>query len=242
MLFTANNIAILIAFSSSFVQAFPFKRSNSLSLQFSGDGESGTTKKVPANTPTPFTAPFIPDITSITIIANFGFCTIFGKDDNKVLGTISLSEADFKAGKLAAPLKFEHPVQVSSYFCSPDKTTTPVPAPAVKNTPITPASVSPPVIAAVTPVSTQENPSASEVITVQVGNDSEARQFPIPVDGIPTDIVEIENTTEVKMIEGSATCVLLDRKAVTLGSVSEDEPFTTNEPGFKITTITCVRG
>jgi hypothetical protein len=242
MLFNANNIAILIAFSSSVAQAFPFKRSNFLSLQFSGDGESGTTKKVLANTPTPFTAPFIPDITSITIIANFGFCTIFDKD-NKVLGSASLSEADFKAGKSAVPLKFEHPVQVSSYFCSSDKSTTPVPAPAVNRAPIPPAPVHEAVTApAATTVSNQGDTSAPTVITIQVGNDSEARQFPIPVDGIPTDVIEIENTTEVRIIEGSATCTLLDQKAVTLGSVTKDEPFTTNVSGTKVTTITCVRG
>jgi hypothetical protein len=244
MQFTINTITASMALLSTVSVAAPLKRetaSKIVTLQL-GNDESGTTKDVTFNTPQLFTAPFIPDVTTISIIENFGFCTIFDKA-NKVIGTVSISEADFKAGKTAKDLEFATPVQIQSFFCAADSTTKPIPATGSVQVPTenTKQGVPAPAPVVNTVSAPVDNEQQSGTVRIQVsGGSEEARQFVIPTNGDATDIVEVDNTLEVSIIEGTAECTLYDVASKAVGTVSnaKDATFKSSDK-IKIATVQC---
>jgi hypothetical protein len=254
MQFTVNTIIASVALFSAISLAAPLQDANSsvtapsrpILLKFIGDGNEQTIT-VTLDTPTVFRSSSVRDITSITIAASFGFCTIWDNSkDNKRLGQAILTEDNFNAGIPSKPLTFSTPVQVGSFFCSTNVNKIPeIPnellaaGPTRANSTVVAAASAPNALPVTAPVATQglsvitgsplilatEWPSIiiAESITLQItGPSGVTILVRVSITGRLTEIPRIQNVVSIAIFDDTnAACTFYGPKLVVFGQSTQ---------------------
>jgi hypothetical protein len=254
MQFTINTIAASLALFSAVSFAAPLQEANSgatgptpsgqVTLEFLGDGQTERVD-VTFNTPTVFKPiTLLWDINSVTIVANFGFCTFWDNSlENKPIGQKFVTLEDVKAGNSSRQLTFKTPVRVGSFFCADKANTKPVipleltsksTVPALSNsTTLAAASVPKQAIPSVTaPVAAQGLPiltgspliTATEWVTIQItGPLGINTPLLIPTTGHLTVIPpQFQNAVSIIILEEiNVACTFYGPKLVVFGQATQ---------------------